>query len=130
DRRHLLVAADPPGRHSALGLERIVHRIPSLFHVRHRLRIGPVGPHSRGARGMDARDGNHAARDDEPAAPRGRMTPLRPPVLLVLMGLALMLAAALPAAGQEIDVQNTPVLLQADELIYNEDLGVVTARGN
>src|SRR3546814_17092235 len=41
-----------------------------------------------------------------------------------------MLAAALPAVAQEIDVQNTPVLLQADELIYNEDLGVVTARGN
>src|SRR3546814_10110908 len=58
------------------------------------------------------------------------MTPLRTSVLRVLMGLALMLAAALPAVAQEIDVQNTPVLLQADELIYNEDLGVVTARGN
>src|SRR3546814_17316262 len=46
------------------------------------------------------------------------------------MGLALMLAAALPSVAQELDVQNTPVLLQADELIYNEDLGVVTARGN
>src|SRR3546814_489899 len=79
---------------------------------------------------MDACDRNHAARDDEPAAPRGRMTPLRTSVLRVLMGLALMLAAALPAVAQEIDVQNTPVLLQADELIYNEDLGVVTARGN
>ena len=47
-----------------------------------------------------------------------------------LIGLALLLASALPAVTQDIDVQNTPVLLQADELTYNENIGVVTARGS
>lgn len=58
------------------------------------------------------------------------MTPIKAPLLRILAGLAFLLGAAVPAAAQDIDVQNTPVLLQADELIYNEDLGIVTARGN
>lgn len=58
------------------------------------------------------------------------MTPFTAPLLRILAGLAFLLAAAAPAAAQDIDLQNTPVLLQADELIYNEDLGIVTARGN
>lgn len=55
----------------------------------------------------------------------------RPAVALcgLLTGL-LLCASPQPTAAQDIDVQNTPVLLQADELTYNEDLGVVTARGN
>lgn len=47
-----------------------------------------------------------------------------------LAGLLLLFATALPAVAQDIDVGKTPVLLQAEELTYNEDLGVVTARGN
>jgi len=58
------------------------------------------------------------------------MTPQSAPLLRILAGLAFLVAACMPAAAQDIDVQNTPVLLQADELTYNEDLGIVTARGN
>ncbi|GHD49602.1 LPS-assembly protein LptD [Thalassobaculum fulvum] len=47
-----------------------------------------------------------------------------------LAGLLLLFAAALPGRAQDLDVEKTPVLLQAEELTYNEDLGVVTARGN
>lgn len=56
----------------------------------------------------------------------------RPGVALfgLLTGLLLLCAFAPAAVSQDIDVENTPVLLQADELTYNEDLGVVTARGN
>jgi len=39
-------------------------------------------------------------------------------------------AAMHPATAQEIDVENTPVLLIADEVVYDENLGVATARGN
>ena len=44
--------------------------------------------------------------------------------------LAAFLGFAAPAIAQEIDVETTPVLLVADELVYDESLGVVTARGN
>lgn len=54
----------------------------------------------------------------------------RPGVTLFGLLTGLLLLCAAPAASQDIDVENTPVLLQADELTYNEDLGVVTARGN
>lgn len=58
------------------------------------------------------------------------MRSLPPALARILAGLVILLAAMLPAAAQEIDINNTPVLLQADELTYNEDLGIVTARGN
>lgn len=54
------------------------------------------------------------------------------PILAPLFALALLIAAVPPAAAESIDVKDaskTPVLLQADELTYNEDLGVVTATG-
>lgn len=51
-------------------------------------------------------------------------------LLRTLAGLMMLLVTAHSVPAQEIDVENTPVLLQADELTYNEDLGIVTARGN
>ena len=42
----------------------------------------------------------------------------------------LLLLTAAPAVAQDADVENTPVMLQADELTYDEGLGIVTARGN
>ena len=44
--------------------------------------------------------------------------------------LALMLVAALPAVGQELPERDQPVLLQADEVRFDEKLNIVTASGN
>ncbi len=59
------------------------------------------------------------------------MTGIRATRFGALAGLAiLLLLTAAPAVAQDADVENTPVLLQADELTYDEGLGIVTARGN
>lgn len=52
------------------------------------------------------------------------------PMVAVVASILVLALATRPALAQEVDVENTPVLLVADELEYNENLGVVTARGN
>lgn len=53
----------------------------------------------------------------------------RTPLLAALLFLASVLASPRPASGQDVDVEGTPVLLVADEVVYDESLGIVTARG-
>lgn len=53
--------------------------------------------------------------------------------LLLLCALAippLSLLHPVPGYAQDINVETTPVLLVADEVVYDESLGIVTARGN
>ncbi len=50
--------------------------------------------------------------------------------LLLAALLAVTLALPSPAAAQGADIEETPVLLVADEVVYDEALGIVTARGN
>ncbi|MCR9072864.1 MAG: LPS assembly protein LptD [Alphaproteobacteria bacterium] len=52
------------------------------------------------------------------------------PLLTAIVFLATLLVSVRPTAAQEIDVEGTPVLLVADEVVYDESLGIVTARGN
>lgn len=53
-------------------------------------------------------------------------------MLLAAMPLAAMLLAAMlgVAAAQEVPGEDEPALLQADDVVYDEELQVVTARGN
>lgn len=48
----------------------------------------------------------------------------------LVLALATALAAAGPAAGQAPPSKERPALLQADEVVYDEQQGIVTARGN
>lgn len=54
----------------------------------------------------------------------------RKPLLAAVLLLSTALLATVPAAAQSVDIEETPVLLVADEVIYDESLGIVTARGN
>jgi LPS-assembly protein len=53
----------------------------------------------------------------------------RAPLLLAVLAAAL-LALTAPSRAQDVDIERTPVLLVADEVVYDESLGIVTARGN
>lgn len=54
----------------------------------------------------------------------------RTPLLAALLLFVLALTLSAPAAAQDVNVEETPVLLVADEVVYDESLGLVTARGN
>lgn len=51
-------------------------------------------------------------------------------LLAAILVLVSALAAPVNAVAQEVNVEETPVLLVADEVVYDESLGIVTARGN
>ena len=51
-------------------------------------------------------------------------------LLAAILVLVTGFAASARLAAQEINVEETPVLLVADEVVYDESLGIVTARGN
>ncbi|WPZ33457.1 LPS assembly protein LptD [Thalassobaculum sp. OXR-137] len=54
----------------------------------------------------------------------------RTQLLAALLLLVSVVSAAGRAVAQDVNVEETPVLLVADEVVYDESLGIVTARGN
>ncbi|MDF1791088.1 MAG: LPS assembly protein LptD [Thalassobaculaceae bacterium] len=54
----------------------------------------------------------------------------RTPLIVAILLLVLALTMTAPAVAQDVNVEDTPVLLVADEVVYDESLGIVTARGN
>ncbi|WP_281684110.1 LPS-assembly protein LptD [Thalassobaculum salexigens] len=54
----------------------------------------------------------------------------RTQLLAAILVLVSALASTARVAAQDVNVEETPVLLVADEVVYDESLGIVTARGN
>src|SRR5262249_19844872 len=96
---------------------------------RHRLRLGSLRHDPGGAGRLDAGRRELALRRQHAAASRGRLTRMRGAAALYLC--ALLTAAAVPAVAADREHAGTaPMLFSSDAVQYDDELGLVVAKGH